>query len=144
MSVTIDGTDGVSKVSDDAITDQGLYDKENILGVVSESGGVPTGAIIESGSNANGEYVKYADGTLICYHKMSVDAGLTNWVYPIPFISIPPYIGGIVRTTGSNPNSYVITIGEADSTDTGIQALTSSNVHKSLTNVSVIAIGRWF
>jgi hypothetical protein len=36
-----------------------------IVGTVSQSGGVPTGAIIESGSNANGEYVKYADGTMI-------------------------------------------------------------------------------
>ncbi|MCP3177314.1 hypothetical protein MJO47_09405 [Desulfuromonas sp. KJ2020] len=39
----------------------------DILGTVSQSGGVPTGAIIERGSNANGEYVKFADGTLICW-----------------------------------------------------------------------------
>jgi hypothetical protein len=39
----------------------------NIVGTVSQSSGVPTGAIIERGSNANGEFVKYADGTLICY-----------------------------------------------------------------------------
>ena len=37
-----------------------------ILGTVSQSGGVPTGAVIERGSNANGEYVKFADGTMIC------------------------------------------------------------------------------
>lgn len=42
------------------------YNQKNILGTVSQSGGIPTGAIIESGSNANGTYVKYADGTLIC------------------------------------------------------------------------------
>jgi hypothetical protein len=43
-----------------------LYHTGNILGTVSQSGGVPTGAIIERGSNANGEYVRYADGTQIC------------------------------------------------------------------------------
>ncbi len=43
-----------------------IYDRENILGTVSQSGGVPTGAIIEEGSNANGHYVRYADGTQIC------------------------------------------------------------------------------
>ena len=43
-----------------------VYKQSNILGTVSESSGVPTGAIIERGSNANGEFVKYADGTLIC------------------------------------------------------------------------------
>ena len=37
-----------------------------LLGTVSQSGGVPTGAIIERGSNVNGEYVRFADGTQIC------------------------------------------------------------------------------
>lgn len=45
------------------------YDQTNIVGTVSQSGGVPTGAIIESGSNANGRYIKYADGTMICTRK---------------------------------------------------------------------------
>lgn len=43
-----------------------FYRRSNILGTVSQSGGVPTGAIIERGSNANGEYTKYADGKLVC------------------------------------------------------------------------------
>ncbi|HHZ7017143.1 TPA: pyocin knob domain-containing protein [Pseudomonas aeruginosa] len=42
------------------------FDTSNILGTVSQSGGAPTGAIIERGSNANGEYVRFADGTQIC------------------------------------------------------------------------------
>ena len=40
-----------------------LYSRDSILGTVSQSGGIPTGAIIERGSNANGEYVRFADGT---------------------------------------------------------------------------------
>ena len=43
-----------------------LYDHFTILGAVSQSAGVPTGGIIERGSNANGEYVRFADGTQIC------------------------------------------------------------------------------
>lgn len=43
-----------------------LYSRDSILGTVSQSAGIPTGAIIERGSNANGEYTKFADGTLIC------------------------------------------------------------------------------
>lgn len=38
-----------------------------VIGPVSQSGGVPTGAIIERGSNANGEYVRFADGTQECW-----------------------------------------------------------------------------
>ncbi|WP_427030912.1 hypothetical protein [Halomonas sp. H2] len=40
-----------------------LCHSDNILGTVSQSDGVPTGAIIESGSNSNGEWLKLADGT---------------------------------------------------------------------------------
>lgn len=49
--------------------DNAAYKKTNIVGPVSQTGGVPTGAIIESGSNANGRYIKYADGTMICTRK---------------------------------------------------------------------------
>ena len=44
-----------------------IYTQANILGTVSQSGGVPTDAIIQRGSNANGEFVRFADGTQICW-----------------------------------------------------------------------------
>lgn len=47
-----------------------IYDSEGILGTVSQSDGVPTGAIIERGSNANGEYAKFADGTLFMQRQI--------------------------------------------------------------------------
>jgi len=43
-----------------------VFDTGNLLGTVSQSGGNPTGAVIEAGSNANGDYVRFADGTQIC------------------------------------------------------------------------------
>ena len=49
----------------------GAYAKDNILGTVSQSGGVPNGGIIERGSNANGSYVRFADGTQICAGSIS-------------------------------------------------------------------------
>jgi hypothetical protein len=42
-----------------------VYTSGNAVGTVSQSGGVPTGAIIERGSNANGTFTKFADGTMI-------------------------------------------------------------------------------
>ena len=50
-----------------------LYSRDSILGTVSQSAGIPTGAIIERGSNANGEYVRYADGTQICTNKVIIN-----------------------------------------------------------------------
>lgn len=55
-----------------------VFSQGNILGTVSETGGVPTGAIIERGSNANGEFVKYADGTMICTKILSVTTDVTT------------------------------------------------------------------
>ena len=49
------------------VTGEDIYYQGNILGTVSQSGGTPTGAVIERGSNANGEYVKFADGTMLCF-----------------------------------------------------------------------------
>lgn len=43
-----------------------LYTSVDLVGTVSQSGGIPTGAVIESGSNANGQYTRWADGTQIC------------------------------------------------------------------------------
>lgn len=43
-----------------------VYDGASSLGTVAFSGGVNTGAIIERGANSNGEYTKFADGTMIC------------------------------------------------------------------------------
>ncbi|MGP7732922.1 hypothetical protein [Oceanimonas smirnovii] len=70
------------------------YDQGNIIGPVSQSNGMPTGAIIERGSNSNGEYVKYADGTLFCKSvELSIDlsvAGPKNVTVPMPHVSTSP------------------------------------------------------
>ena len=92
MSIVLDGTSGIT--TPDVSTDDGaVYAKGNILGTVSQSAGVPTGAIIERGSNANGEFVRYADGTQICTrrqatsHSPSVTSTVFTWIYPTSFLS---------------------------------------------------------
>lgn len=83
-----------------------FFRRSNILGTVSQSGGVPTGAIIERGSNANGEYVRYADGTQECWNEnagsLSADQAsgsffrspeLGTWIYPAAFDQSHPVFG---------------------------------------------------
>ncbi|MBA8846278.1 hypothetical protein FHW02_004368 [Ochrobactrum sp. RH1CCR137] len=52
------------------------------VGTVSQSGGVPTGALIEKGGNANGYYTRWEDGTQIAWGRqnfnVSVPAGQSN------------------------------------------------------------------
>lgn len=80
------------------------FGPDNILGTVSQSAGVPTGALIERGSNANGEYVRLADGTQICTKVIAAgsvtangDGGSGNpyrtnsidGAWPAPFVGDP-------------------------------------------------------
>jgi len=82
-----------------------VFHSENLLGTVSQTAGVPTGAVIERGANANGEYVKFADGTMICYHTFSVGSIVAagagtfdnpyrsnpnvTWTFPAAFSAVP-------------------------------------------------------
>ena len=55
-----------------------LYGRDSILGTVSETAGVPTGAIIESGSNSEGEYTKFADGTMTQFGTITLSVPFTQ------------------------------------------------------------------
>lgn len=90
----------------------GAFRKATILGTVSQSAGVPTGAIIEHGSNANGEYVRWADGTQICWGTYLINTttaagngifiGLTGPVAsPAVFIGAPVVNGHAIFYTGA-------------------------------------------
>ncbi|MDR9484638.1 MAG: DUF2793 domain-containing protein [Sediminimonas sp.] len=62
------------------------YGPGNLLGAVAQAGGMPTGAVIERGSTATGEYLRLADGTQICTHAISLGtitaAGSGTWADP--------------------------------------------------------------
>ncbi|MEI4979572.1 hypothetical protein U1499_13945 [Aeromonas caviae] len=60
--------------SDDKPTaaELGVVATSNVVGTVSQSSGVPTGAIIERGTFTGGEYVKYSDGTMIQWGRLSI------------------------------------------------------------------------
>ena len=134
------------------------YKKSNILGTVSESGGVPTGAIIERGSNANGEFVKYADGTMIStVRKLFSDISLSsndnnNLVrllpFPVEFVS-PPYTNANYNSTNSTASPSVGLVisraGRANSTteiDFDVWSLNTSGTFD--LSFDFIFIGRWY
>jgi hypothetical protein len=75
--------------------------RNDINGTVAGTYANPTGALIERGGNANGNYVKYADGTMICWRNMSDTVAIATsllggfrsdnitWTYPVPFVESP-------------------------------------------------------
>lgn len=126
-----------------------------IVGAVSQSGGVPTGAIVEQGSNGNGEYVRFADGTQICWRRHlrapGVMAGgafvsLGAYTFPAAFVAPPVvaamydggwsvYIMASVQgvTAAGLGGAYFTNVGSASRDTTG----TNPTFH-------YIAVGRWF
>ncbi len=87
-----------------------IYHQGSILGTVSESSGTPTGAIIERGSNSNGEYVKFADGTLICTRitpeTIDISGAVIDFTYPASIIE-PAAAGGFMDTSSGNRSALV-------------------------------------
>ena len=122
------------------------YSQYNILGTVSQSSGVPTGAVIERGSNSNGDYVKFADGTLIATFNASLSSGSYTWTYPVAFASAPQVsaiqvVGtatDLVSTTCSTPGTSSVTIYGNISTNSGTSWAASTSA------IRLTAIGRWF
>lgn len=126
------------------------YGPGNVLGVVSESGGTPGGAVIERGSNANGDYVRFADGTQICTATLNpagatsatgtlFASGAATWVYPIAFApGTSPVLsgngGGNTRFLGFDAPSDAQVIYQVMSAMSDATALAPS----------AMAVGRWF
>lgn len=82
-----------------------IYNQSNTVGTVSGTSSAPTGAIIERGSNANGEYVKYADGTMFCWGRTSTASipisgahmggyasAVQTFTFPVAFVGTVPAV----------------------------------------------------
>ena len=138
-----------------------LYDRLNILGTVSQEAGVPTGAVIERGSNANGQFVRFADGTQLCWRtltlpRVAVDAIEAEWTLPAAFASnevsvslTRPHavslhddvdranLGASLARVGSNGTVATLRV----QTLPGAPALASG---AQVRECSAVAVGRWF
>ncbi|AHY14592.1 MULTISPECIES: phage tail protein [Citrobacter freundii complex] len=130
--------------------------KADVVGTVSQSGGVPTGAIIERGSNSNGEYTKFADGTLICWFTRSVESitsnpsgGTTNlyfstesvFTFPATFVGTRPAVAPSAPLSTGGTSSWPSVRG---SSLTGTSLALISNVQNAAAYLGYTAVGRWF
>jgi hypothetical protein len=134
-----------------------IYGQGNILGTVSQSAGVPTGAIIERGSNANGEFVKYADGTMICSKFVSITSAvstafgslfetsiITGGNYASTFASTPAEVAAVSRSDTSALMTLVINENNASTAKVYKGIRPTSLATTGTTTVQILATGRWF
>ncbi|KAF0174090.1 MAG: hypothetical protein FD162_1325 [Rhodobacteraceae bacterium] len=134
-----------------------VFHSGNLLGTVSQTGGAPTGAVIERGSNANGEYVKFADGTMICSKTITGQGpistasgslfiqspGLAIGALPAAFIAIPARSLDVYSPVGV---SAWVQSATAPTTTTGgtVQLVKSATSAATDFVLTATFIGRWF
>lgn len=117
-----------------------ILSRDMIVGPVSETGGVPTGAVIETGANGDGTFTKTADGGLRCSHIIAGDpAGGAAWTFPTPFIA-PPVVT-------LSPVAAAPVIAQMDAAPTATDATVSVRDLlgvRTADQIHITAIGRWF
>lgn len=144
------GTLPNDRVSDTLTADK-AFRRGNVLGTVSQSSGVPTGALIERGSNSNGEYLRFADGTQICWHTLNSSeaisvaylggfrSGAVTWTFPAVFSAAPKATSTAVYPTAFGSTIFNITTSTSSVLWTAVSSQTADTRSATLT-----AIGRWF
>ena len=70
----------INKVTDNNMNEikSVVNNNANVLGNIATALENIVSTIIESGSNSNGSYIKFADGTMICYKEIQVTSNITN------------------------------------------------------------------
>lgn len=107
-------------------------------------------ALVESGNNSNGSYIKLIDGTMICYHTKNINVACTSqWgqLYeggaaignlPTTFISTP-----IVMVTNTVPDGYFEGIQDTTTSTWGTLRMAIPISSTRTFKVNLFAIGRW-
>ena len=117
--------------------------------------------ITESGENENGKYIKFDDGTMICYHSIDLGSILSlgtgtfsdlyrtntaTWTYPERFVGTPIITVGVNHrgTTGINRAICISYDSPGASSLSNIQAFRCSGGSQDIgITARFIAIGRW-
>lgn len=102
--------------------------------------------VVEHGSNSNGFYIRYADGTQICQAVItSLTTGATEWIFPIRFLtSTSMSINANVHSGSASVLSCVNVASRAfDRMTFNALWLNGSVVERLGTSVSLTAVGRW-
>lgn len=153
LSVAQGGTGGKSQAAARTGLGLGSAAVAAIVGTVSQSGGVPNGSIYERASNANGEYVKYADGTMICWRRDATATtvgmtsasggqffGSTSVTFPSGFVTQPSVIH-----CSSSAGALTVPVYAAAVTNNGASLFFGSAISATVGQyISYVAIGRWF
>lgn len=135
------GDSGAKNIGATAITGLTGTDVQSLL----ESMKTYADGLIVSGSNSNGSYIKYPDGTLVCYSGVYATAGtglktISGITYPDTFIGAPNVQVTHRSLAGKFANYYVL---DPTTTAFGIVHQGVGNIDLNGTIFTWQAIGKW-
>tara|TARA_R110002049_G_scaffold117332_2_gene270544 strand:+ start:131294 stop:132373 length:1080 start_codon:yes stop_codon:yes gene_type:complete len=159
--LSLDPSSGIARFPQGAeVSGKSAYHRGNALGIVGLSGGDPTGALFERGSNADGVYTRFADGSQICQHEVTlnfVDGSICtgSWTFPAGFSagSEPQVLGTInadslaITAAPVAPNEVTgMMVGSVTPASAEVQVRTlagTSFTSGATVVIRVIAVGFW-
>lgn len=116
-----------------------VFDSYNVIGAVSQSGGIPTGGLIEKGNNANGFYRRFACGFMECWHTaFASSTSAVTWTFPSTFFESPAVTGSAIATV-----SAAFQLDGAASTNSVAFSVRSKTDGRRSDNCYLRATGRW-
>ncbi|UMA64728.1 DUF2793 domain-containing protein [Roseivivax marinus] len=118
------------------------YGPATLVGAVSEDGGTPTGAAIESGETGSGTYTRFADGTQICHVTgfATVGGAGAAWTFPKAFAATP----SVTATPISGSAPRVLTVAARSTSGVEIHSHDLTGSDAVTPSCDLIAVGRWF
>lgn len=142
--------DGYSEISGTAIYAQNMLGNENDKAPSVEAVNNAMNQVVESGSNNNGTYIKFPDGTLICRGVLNISVTTSEWgsiysydwtgsiLFPISFMDKPTITANSIQNAGAIAKIVASTSAIVGLTIT--RGTSASNVNYP---INYIAIGRW-
>ena len=112
-----------------------------IAGAITASGGEAThGGILERGSNANGDYTRFADGTQMCWRSLTGStASGSVWSFPAVFATAP-----VVGCNAVASVQVAVTLDAAPTVSGVTVSARGTNDARRAVAMHLTAIGRWF
>ena len=135
------------------VTDSDMNQIKNVVNNnATELTNLPS-TIIESDSNANGNYTKFTDGTLICYKNVSISTNLNNAWGSLYENSTAASLGNWAATFITTPSISVQVangsgmmiqlVNNVSTTSCGDIYFASATSGSKSTYLSIIGVGKW-
>ncbi|MBZ9984921.1 hypothetical protein LB521_27695 [Mesorhizobium sp. BR-1-1-8] len=129
------------------LTADKAFRQGNILATVAQSAGVPTGGLIEAGSNSNGDYVRFADGTQICWRTIVTVNTTANTYFTKTELFAATFSAAprcVISPITSNVSGVTAGYWRANTVSTiAIEFVATVNA-VSTNTFNCVAVGRWF